>query len=83
MMVKIYITLSSTYLLLGIGMIHMHFSQFKMMKARLFEDVIQPVCGGWELSIDSLTPKPGYMSLATAPYSPRGLEGMSGIEMGI
>lgn len=61
----------------------MHFSQFKMMKARLIEDVIRPMCGGWELSIDTLTPKPGYTSLATVLYSPQGLEGMSGIEMGI
>lgn len=61
----------------------MHFSQFKMMKVKFIEDVIRSVCGGWKLSIDTVTPKPGYTSLATAPYSPRGLEGMSGIEMGI
>lgn len=51
----------------------MHFSQFKMMKVRFTEDVIRPVCGGWKLSIDTVTPKPGYTSLATAPYNTPGL----------
>lgn len=59
------------------------FSQFKMVKARLMEDVIWPVWGGWELSRATLIPKSGYISLVTAPYNPQGLEGLSGIEMGI
>lgn len=59
------------------------FLNLRMMQGRLIEDVIRPMCGGWELSTDTLTPKPGYTSLATAPNSPQGLEGMPGIETGI